>query len=86
MSVFKDGRHKKTIVTRRLRFWEARNVKKGGELMGVDMVSVEQKVVVMNRQIINSIYFPVSFLTRAIPRFLNQLADTNIVTLLKTDN
>lgn len=63
MSVFKDGRHKKTIATRRLRFWEARNVKKVGALMGAYMVSVEEKVVVMNRQIVNSIYFPISSLT-----------------------
>ncbi|WZY98996.1 hypothetical protein YC2023_071325 [Brassica napus] len=31
--------------------------------MGAYMVSVEEKVVVMNRQIVNSIYFPISSLT-----------------------
>ncbi|WZZ71082.1 hypothetical protein YC2023_082452 [Brassica napus] len=30
----KAGRCRKTVVTRVLRFWEARNVKKGGDLKG----------------------------------------------------
>ncbi|WZZ89215.1 hypothetical protein YC2023_117794 [Brassica napus] len=30
----KAGQCRKTVVTRVLRFWEARNVKKGGDLMG----------------------------------------------------
>ncbi|CAN7013958.1 unnamed protein product, partial [Brassica rapa subsp. trilocularis] len=30
----KAGRCHKTVVTRVLCFWEARNVKKGGDLMG----------------------------------------------------
>lgn len=38
-------------------------MKKVGALMGAYMVSVEEKVVVMNRQIVNSIYFPISSLT-----------------------
>ncbi|XP_024013212.1 uncharacterized protein LOC112087536 [Eutrema salsugineum] len=31
------------VVARLLRFWEARNVKKGGELLGVDMLFLDEK-------------------------------------------
>ncbi|WZZ58293.1 hypothetical protein YC2023_058400 [Brassica napus] len=34
---------RQTVVPRVLRFWEAKNVKKGGELMGVDMDLVDEK-------------------------------------------
>ena len=31
-------------MTRLLRFWEARNAKKGGELMGLDMLLLDDQV------------------------------------------
>ena len=38
------GRCRNFFVTRLLRFWEACNVKKGGELMGIDLVLLDRKV------------------------------------------
>lgn len=43
-SDLKAGRNAQPVVARLLRFWEARNVKKGGELMGVDMLLLDEKV------------------------------------------
>ena len=40
----KAGRRRKTVVTHVLRSWEARNVKKGGDLMGVYLVLLDEKV------------------------------------------
>ncbi|KAL0706248.1 hypothetical protein Bca4012_072674 [Brassica carinata] len=40
----KASRHRKTVVTHVLRSWEARNVKKGGDLMGVYLVLLDEKV------------------------------------------
>ncbi|CAF2074868.1 unnamed protein product [Brassica oleracea var. botrytis] len=37
------GRCRNFFVTRLLRFWEACNVKKGGELMGIDLVLLDRK-------------------------------------------
>ncbi|KAL0690402.1 hypothetical protein Bca4012_090080 [Brassica carinata] len=39
----KAGRCSNTAEVRLLRFWEARNVKKGGELMSVDMLLLDEK-------------------------------------------
>ncbi|KAF3584251.1 hypothetical protein F2Q69_00028284 [Brassica cretica] len=39
----KAGRRRKTVVTHVLRSWEARNVKKGGDLMGVYLVLLDEK-------------------------------------------
>ncbi|WZZ60203.1 hypothetical protein YC2023_060310 [Brassica napus] len=39
----KASRHRKTVVTHVLRSWEARNVKKGGDLMGVYLVLLDEK-------------------------------------------
>ncbi|CAH8363779.1 unnamed protein product [Eruca vesicaria subsp. sativa] len=39
----KPGHCARIIVTRLLRFWEARNAKKGGELMGVDMLLLDDQ-------------------------------------------
>ncbi|WZZ42742.1 hypothetical protein YC2023_039001 [Brassica napus] len=39
----KAGRCSNTAELRLLRFWEARNVKKGGELMSVDMLLLDEK-------------------------------------------
>ncbi|CAN6884132.1 unnamed protein product [Brassica oleracea] len=39
----KPGRCKQTVHTKLLQFWESRNVKKGGEMMGVDMLLIDVK-------------------------------------------
>ncbi|WZZ51322.1 hypothetical protein YC2023_051429 [Brassica napus] len=39
----RPGRCARIVVTRLLRFWEARNAKKGGELMGVDMLLLDDQ-------------------------------------------
>ncbi|KAF2586240.1 hypothetical protein F2Q70_00036757 [Brassica cretica] len=39
----KAGRCSNTAEVRLLRVWEARNVKKGGELMSVDMLLLDEK-------------------------------------------
>ncbi|CAH8337466.1 unnamed protein product [Eruca vesicaria subsp. sativa] len=38
LSDMRSGRCSDTVEVRLLRFWEARNVRKGGELMSVDML------------------------------------------------
>ncbi|CAH2035718.1 unnamed protein product [Thlaspi arvense] len=50
-SALKAGRTVQTVVGRLLRFWEARNVKKGGELMGVDMRLLDEKATLMQGSI-----------------------------------
>lgn len=39
----KAGRYKEVVYTRLLCYWEARNVKKGDQLMGVDMLLLDAK-------------------------------------------
>ncbi|KAF3532786.1 hypothetical protein DY000_02041068 [Brassica cretica] len=57
LSDLKSGRCSNTAEVRLLRFWEARNVRKGGELMSVDMLFVDanatvtQGSVAANRQL-----------------------------------
>lgn len=41
----KYGRCSTTAEVRILRFWEARNIKRGGELMGVDMLLINEQVI-----------------------------------------
>ena len=43
-SELKAGWCRQSVVTRNFHFWESRNVKKGGELMGVDLLLVDGKV------------------------------------------
>lgn len=40
----KLGRCTRTVVTSLLRFWESRNMMKTGELMGVDMLLLDDQV------------------------------------------
>ncbi|WZZ45122.1 hypothetical protein YC2023_041381 [Brassica napus] len=42
-SELKAGWCRQSVVTRNFHFWESRNVKKGGELMGADLVLVDGK-------------------------------------------
>ncbi|KAL0719354.1 hypothetical protein Bca4012_068678 [Brassica carinata] len=45
----KTGRSSSTVEVRLLRFWEARNVRCGGELMGVDILLLDsQKVQILD--------------------------------------
>ncbi|CAN7141876.1 unnamed protein product [Brassica rapa subsp. narinosa] len=43
LSELRPGRCARIVVTRLLRFWEARNAKKGGELMGLDMLLLDDQ-------------------------------------------
>ena len=43
-SDLKSGRLEDRVVTSLLRFWEARNIKKSGELMSVDFIFLNEKV------------------------------------------
>lgn len=56
----KAGRVHQRIVGRLLRFWSARNVKKGGQLMGVDFLLIDEKV---SARISNFQLFIVTILT-----------------------
>ncbi|XP_056847802.1 uncharacterized protein LOC108821370 isoform X3 [Raphanus sativus] len=40
----KSGRSSSTVEVRLLRFWEAKNVRRGGELTGVDMLLVDSQL------------------------------------------
>ncbi|CAG7865829.1 unnamed protein product [Brassica rapa] len=44
VSASKAGRCTETVVMRLVRFREARNVNKNGDLMGVDVVLVDERV------------------------------------------
>ncbi|KAF2615665.1 hypothetical protein F2Q70_00012158 [Brassica cretica] len=44
-SDLKAGWCRQSVVTRNFHFWESRNVKKGGELMGADLVLVDGKLI-----------------------------------------
>lgn len=44
LSDLQSGRSSSTVAVRLLRFWEAKNVRRGGELMGVDMLLVDSQV------------------------------------------
>lgn len=44
----KTGRCSNTAEVRLLRFWEARNTKKGGELMSLDMLFLDEQVISTN--------------------------------------
>nr|VDD41852.1 unnamed protein product [Brassica oleracea] len=47
----KPGRCKQTVHTKLLQFWESRNVKKGGEMMGVDMLLIDVKATLIQSSI-----------------------------------
>lgn len=44
LSDLQTGRSSSTVEVRLLRFWEARNVRRCGELMGVDMLLIDSQV------------------------------------------
>ncbi|WZZ44402.1 hypothetical protein YC2023_040661 [Brassica napus] len=46
-SDLKSGKCTSVVEARLLRFWEARNVKRGGELMWVDMLLVDVNFLMM---------------------------------------
>ncbi|KAG2286630.1 hypothetical protein Bca52824_046234 [Brassica carinata] len=43
------GRCSNTAEVRLLRFWEARNINKGGELMSIEMLLIDEAVSVLPR-------------------------------------
>lgn len=44
LSDLQPGRSSSTVEVRLLRFWEASNVRRGGELMGIDMLLLDSQV------------------------------------------
>lgn len=48
LSDLKAGRCSNKVEMRLLRSWKARNVKKGGELMWIDLLFVDEKVIPVN--------------------------------------
>ena len=44
LSDLQSGRSSSAVEVRLLRFWEARNVRRSGELMGVDMLLLDSQV------------------------------------------
>ncbi|KAL0740519.1 hypothetical protein Bca4012_082032 [Brassica carinata] len=49
LSDLQDGCSFSSVQVRLLRFWEARNVRRGGELMGVDMLLLDSQVEQMHK-------------------------------------
>ncbi|CDY66397.1 BnaAnng22180D [Brassica napus] len=47
LSDLQSGGSSSTVEVRLLRFWEARNVCRGGELMGVDMLLLDSQSTMM---------------------------------------
>ncbi|KAG2271268.1 hypothetical protein Bca52824_065823 [Brassica carinata] len=47
LSDLQTGRSSSTVEVRLLHFWEARNVRRGGELMGIDMLLLDSQATVM---------------------------------------
>ncbi|KAL0854600.1 hypothetical protein Bca101_059752 [Brassica carinata] len=45
LSDLQAGRSSSSVQVRLLRFWEARNVRRGDELMGVDMLLLDSQFV-----------------------------------------
>ena len=45
LSDLQAGRSSSFVQVRLLRFWEARNVRRGDELMGVDMLLLDSQVI-----------------------------------------
>ncbi|KAF3583764.1 hypothetical protein F2Q69_00026169 [Brassica cretica] len=45
LSDLQSGRSSSTIEVRLLRFWEAKNVRRGGELMGVDIILLDSQFI-----------------------------------------
>ncbi|ESQ33198.1 hypothetical protein EUTSA_v10005644mg [Eutrema salsugineum] len=50
-ALLKSGRLNQRLVARLLRFWPARNIKKGGQLMGVDLLLLDEKSTLMQGSI-----------------------------------
>ncbi|CAF1917187.1 unnamed protein product [Brassica napus] len=63
-SDLKSGKCSSVVEARLLRFWEARNVKRGGELMWVDMLLMD----------VNSTLIQATITTNRLPRFRDRLA------------
>ncbi|KAF8113063.1 hypothetical protein N665_0057s0015 [Sinapis alba] len=51
LSDLKSGKCSSVVETRLLRFWEARNIKRGGELMWIDMLMVDVNATIMQATI-----------------------------------
>ncbi|WZZ33267.1 hypothetical protein YC2023_016668 [Brassica napus] len=58
-------------VARLLRYWEARNVKRGGDLMWVDMLMID----------INATIMQATIYANRLPRFQSKLADGKMFSL-----
>ncbi|KAG2317195.1 hypothetical protein Bca52824_020317 [Brassica carinata] len=45
LSQLQTDRSSSTVEVRLLRFWEARNVRRGGEIMGIDMLLLDSQII-----------------------------------------
>ncbi|CAH8363557.1 unnamed protein product [Eruca vesicaria subsp. sativa] len=79
------GRSSSTVQVRLLRYWEARNFRRGGELMGVDMLLLDSQAVGIHKQLERMVVDPrVIVATSVNPKmvggrlFLNATSGTHI--------
>ncbi|CAH8360231.1 unnamed protein product [Eruca vesicaria subsp. sativa] len=85
LSDLQAGRSSSTVQVRLLRFWEARNFRRGGELMGVDMLLLDSQAVDIHKQLESMVVDPrVIVATSVNPKmvggrlFLNATSGTHI--------
>ncbi|KAG2250523.1 hypothetical protein Bca52824_080659 [Brassica carinata] len=64
LSDLKAGRCSNNVEMRLLRSWEARNVKKGGELMWIDLLFVDEKYIRVHHEAMPRLRKPTSSLYR----------------------
>ncbi|CAH8295042.1 unnamed protein product [Eruca vesicaria subsp. sativa] len=75
LSDLQAGRSSSTVQDRLLRYWEARNFRRGGELMGVDMLLLDSQTTMMQASV-NS---------HRIPKFQETLTAGKMFTLSSFD-
>ncbi|CAH8383692.1 unnamed protein product [Eruca vesicaria subsp. sativa] len=85
LSDLQAGRSSSAVQVRLLRFWEARNFRRGGELMGVDMLLLDSQAVNIHNQLDRMVVDPrVIVATSVNPKmvggrlFLNATSGTHI--------
>ncbi|CAF2042840.1 unnamed protein product, partial [Brassica rapa subsp. narinosa] len=61
-----NSRSSSTVQVSLLRFWDARNVRRGGDLMGVDMLLLDSQENLMLRQQLEAIVQENSLLKQAV--------------------
>uniref|UniRef100_M4F2C5 Uncharacterized protein n=2 Tax=Brassica TaxID=3705 RepID=M4F2C5_BRACM len=66
LSDLQNSRSSSTVQVSLLRFWDARNVRRGGDLMGVDMLLLDSQENLMLRQQLEAIVQENSLLKQAV--------------------